>query len=33
VTPLERSALSPGVYMIRLTHAGSVRGMKVAVIQ
>ena len=33
VTLLERSALSPGVYMIRLTHAGSVRGMKVAVIQ
>jgi len=30
---LERQALRPGVYMIRLTHAGEVRGMKVAVIQ
>jgi len=30
---LERSALRPGVYMIRLTHAGEVRGMKVALIQ
>jgi hypothetical protein len=30
---LERQALKPGVYMIRLTHNGSVRGMKVAVIQ
>ena len=30
---LERQALRPGVYMLRLTHAGEVRGMKVAVIQ
>jgi hypothetical protein len=30
---LERQALRPGVYMIRLTHAGEVRGMKVALIQ
>jgi hypothetical protein len=30
---LERQSLRPGVYMIRLTHAGEVRGMKVAVIQ
>jgi hypothetical protein len=30
---LERQALKPGVYMIRLTHNGSVRGMKVAVIK
>jgi hypothetical protein len=30
---LERSALAPGVYMLRLTHAGAVRRMKVAVIQ
>ena len=32
-TLLERSALKPGVYMIRLTHAGQVLGMKVALIQ
>jgi hypothetical protein len=30
---LERQALQPGVYMLRLSHAGQVRGMKVAVIQ
>jgi hypothetical protein len=30
---LERSALRPGLYMIRLTHGGEVRGMKVALIQ
>jgi hypothetical protein len=30
---LERAALRPGVYMIRLTHGGEVRGMKVALIQ
>jgi hypothetical protein len=33
VTLLERAALAPGVYMVRLTHDGAVRGMKVAVIQ
>ena len=33
VTLLERSSLAPGVYMVRLTHDGAVRGMKVAVIQ
>ena len=30
---LERQALAPGVYMLRLTHAGAVRSLKVAVIQ
>jgi hypothetical protein len=30
---LERQALQPGVYMLRLSHAGQVRGMKVAVSQ
>jgi hypothetical protein len=30
---VERRSLQPGVYMLRLTHAGEVRGMKVAVIR
>src|SRR5262249_52448948 len=33
VTLLERASLAPGVYLLRLTHDGAVRGMKVAVIQ
>jgi hypothetical protein len=30
---IERQSLQPGVYMLRLSHGGQVRGMKVAVIQ
>ena len=33
VALLERRAVTPGVYLVRLTHGGNVTSMKVAVLQ